>query len=116
MNKPAKAALFSALIFPGAGQLFLKKYFSAAYYAVFASVGLYLLFSNLVARTEVLIEKVQLSQAAVDLATILELFHQQTSSTTESLNPGLMIWFVAWLVSVLEAYRVAKKEMNPQPS
>jgi hypothetical protein len=110
MNKPVKAALFSALIFPGAGQLFLKKYLSAVYYALFAGVGLYLLFSNLVARAQSIIEKIERGEVSADLATISELVYQQSVTNTESLNPALIIFFVAWLVSVVEAYRVGKKE------
>jgi hypothetical protein len=43
MSKPLKAVLFSVLIFPGVGQLFLKKYISACYFAGFTVVGLYFL-------------------------------------------------------------------------
>lgn len=116
MKKPVKAALFSALIFPGAGQLLLKKYLSAAYYAVFAGVGLFLLFSNLKASAEVLIDKAQLGEIAVELTAVTDLLNHQSALSSESLTPALMIWFVAWLVSVLEAYRAAKKEVNTHSS
>lgn len=109
MNKPIKAALFSALIFPGAGQLLLKKYISAAYFAAFAGVGLYLLFSNLLARAQDIIDQVQRGEVSADLATITELVHQQSVTDTESLSPALIILLVAWLVSIVEAYRVGKK-------
>jgi TM2 domain-containing membrane protein YozV len=112
MNKPVKAALFSALIFPGAGQLLLKKYLSACYFAAFASVGLFLLLSNLMARAQDIIDKVQSGEVAADLATIAELVHQQSASATESLNPALIILLVTWLVSVVEAYRIGKKETS----
>jgi len=112
MNKPLKAALFSALIFPGAGQLLLKKFISASYFAVFAGVGLYLLFSNLMTRAQYIIEKVQRGEVAADLATITELVHQQSPIATESLSPALIILLVAWLVSVVEAYRVGKKQAS----
>jgi hypothetical protein len=112
MNKPLKAALFSALIFPGAGQLLLKKYISATYFAVFASVGLYLLFSNLMSRAQDIIEKVQRGEVSADLATITELVNQQSSTASDSLSPALIILLVAWLVSVVEAYRVGKKEAS----
>lgn len=112
MNKPIKAALFSALIFPGAGQLLLKKYISATYFAAFAGVGLYLLFSNLLARAQEIIDKVQRGEVSADLATVTELVHQQSVTDLESLSPALIILSVAWLVSVVEAYRVGKKEVS----
>ncbi|MBL4765593.1 MAG: hypothetical protein JKX67_10015 [Colwellia sp.] len=110
MNKPLKAALFSALIFPGAGQLLLKKYISACYFAAFAGVGLYLLFSNLMTRAQNILEQVQSGEVSADLATILALVHQQSDSAAESFSPALIILLVAWLVSVVEAYRIGKKE------
>jgi TM2 domain-containing membrane protein YozV len=112
MNKPIKAALFSALIFPGAGQLLLKKYVSAIYFAVFAGVGLYFLFSNLMSRTQDIIDKVQRGEVSADLATITELVNQQSSTAADSLSPALIILLVVWLVSVVEAYRVGKKEAS----
>ena len=112
MNKPLKAALFSALIFPGAGQLLLKKYISATYFAVFAGVGLYFLFSNLMSRAQDIIDKVQRGDASADLATITELVNQQSSIASDSLSPALIILLVAWLVSVVEAYRIGKKEAS----
>jgi TM2 domain-containing membrane protein YozV len=111
MNKPLKAALFSALIFPGAGQLLLKKYISACYFAAFTGVGLYLLFSNLMTRVQDILTQVQSGEVAADLATIMALVHQQSATTTtESLSPALIILLVAWLVSIVEAYRIGKKE------
>jgi TM2 domain-containing membrane protein YozV len=112
MNKPIKAALFSALIFPGAGQLLLKKYVSATYFAVFAGVGLYFLFSNLMSKAQNIIDKIQLGEASADLATILELVNQQSATSLDSLSPALIILSVTWLVSVVEAYRVGKKEVS----
>jgi hypothetical protein len=112
MNKLIKAALFSALIFPGAGQLLLKKYVSATYFAVFASVGLYFLFSNLMSKAQDIIDKIQLGEVSADLATILELVNQQSATSLNSLSPALIILSVTWLVSVVDAYRVGKKEVS----
>ena len=109
MNKPLKAALFSALLFPGAGQLLLKKYTSAMFYAVFAFIGLYLLLSNLLARVQDIIAQIERGEIALDIAAITELVQQQTATATDSLSPAVMIFVIAWLVSVIEAYRVAKK-------
>lgn len=111
MKKPLKAALFSALIFPGAGQLLLKKYVSACYFIAFTSVGLYLLFSSLMARVQEVIDKIQSGEVAVDLTTIIALVQQQSITSTESLSPALIILLIVWIVSVIEAYRVGKKEV-----
>jgi TM2 domain-containing membrane protein YozV len=111
MQKPIKAALFSALIFPGAGQLLLKKYISAAYFSFFAGIGIYLLFSNLMAIAQGIVDKVQRGEVPNDIATILELVLPQLATAKESFTPAVMIFLIAWLVSIVEAYRVANKEI-----
>ena len=108
MNKPLKAALFSALIFPGLGQLLLKKYFSAAFFAFFACVTLYILFSDLLSRAQEILDKIQAGEVAADLASITELVHQQ-SAATMSFSPALTLLLITWLVSIIEAYRVGRK-------
>lgn len=112
MKKPLKAALFSAFIFPGTGQVLLKKYFSAVFFAFFACIGLYLLFSDLLSRAQDILGKIQRGEVAADLASITELVHQQTAISTESLSPALTILLITWLVSVVEAYRVGRKLEN----
>lgn len=109
MNKPLKAVLFSAFIFPGSGQLLLKKYFSAFLFASFACVGVYFLFSDLISRAQEILDKIQAGEVAADLASITELVHQQTATATSSLSPALTILLITWLVSVIEAYRVGRK-------
>ncbi len=109
MKKSLKAALFSAFIFPGAGQLLLKKYPSAVFFALFACAGLYLLFSDLLSRAQEILEKIQSGEVAADLATIAELVHQQSAKIMESLSPALTILLITWLVSIVEAYRIGRK-------
>lgn len=108
MNKALKAALFSALIFPGSGQLLLKKYVSAVCFALFACVGVYLLLSDLWSRYQEILDKIQAGEVAADLASITELVHQQTATATTSLSPALTILLITWLVSIIEAYRVGR--------
>jgi hypothetical protein len=110
MDTPIKAALCSALIFPGAGQLILKKYLSACYFAFFAGVGLFLLFTNLMVRAETIIDKIEQGEITADIATITQLVHQQSFAVNGSLNPALIIFSIAWLVSVVESYRLGKKQ------
>ena len=109
MHKPLKAALFSLLIFPGAGQLLLKKYLSALFFATFAVIGLYLLMSDLFSRVNEILAQVQSGEVVADLATITELVQQQSATSTSSLSPALSILLITWLVSSVEAYRVGRK-------
>lgn len=112
MKKSLKAALFSALIFPGAGQLLLKAYYSAVFFAFFAATGLYLLFVDLYTYAHAILEQVQRGEVSADLASITELVHQQSANIMETSNSALTILLFTWLVSVVEAYRIGKKLEN----
>jgi hypothetical protein len=57
-----------------------------------------------------IIEKVEAGEVTADLTTIVELIQQQSLVSTESFNPALVALLAVWLVSIVEAYRVAKKE------
>jgi hypothetical protein len=57
-----------------------------------------------------IIEKVEAGEVTADLTTIVELVQQQSLVSTESFNPALVALLAVWLVSIVEAYRVAKKE------
>ncbi len=59
-----------------------------------------------------IIDKVQRGEVSADLVIITELVNQQSATASDSLSPALIILLVAWLVSVVEAYRVGKKEAS----
>lgn len=109
MKKSIKAVLLSALVFPGAGQLLLKRYYSAVFFMTFASIGLYLLFNDIYTRAQAIVEKIQSGEVSADIASITELVHQQSSVALESFTPALIILLITWSVSVVEAYRLGRK-------
>jgi len=77
MNKSNKAALFSALVFPGAGHFFLKRHISGAVIACAALVALYLIIANLLERAREIADKILSGEVGLDIATIMELVSRQ---------------------------------------
>ncbi len=59
MNKPMKAALLSAFVFPGVGHFLLKKYIPGTVLAGTAFAGLYLLIAKTVETALQIAEKIQ---------------------------------------------------------
>ena len=114
MNKPVKAALLSALVFPGVGHFFLKKYIAGGVLAGTALVALYVLVSAAVERAVQITDKiqrgeVQLDVAALDFASIAELVSSQPAGPEDQLlNIATAALLVCWLVGIVDSWRVGR--------
>lgn len=118
MNKAKKAALYSALVFPGAGFLWLKNYTRAAIFIVPSLLALWHLFSTLYRSIAPTYMKM-LSDAREGLIDISdfgslyaklhhEIYHS-LSTQIETLNAALAILIAAWFLSIISSYFVGKK-------
>lgn len=109
MNKPTKAALLSALVFPGFGHYYLKKYIPAAMLAGAAFGGLYFLIAKTAEMALQISEKIQSGEVPLDVATISELVSRQTTGTEAQLpNIAAAVLLVSWVIGIVDSYRVAK--------
>ncbi|MFT6349649.1 MAG: putative membrane protein [Psychromonas sp.] len=113
MNKPIKAVLLSAFIFPGVGHLLLKRYISAAILATTALTITYLLVAKALENAMLIVDKIQSGEVAADITTISELVSQQPSSEG-LLSPDLMssILLIIWIVAVIDSYRIGRTQKN----
>jgi len=111
VNKPMKAALLSAFVFPGVGHFFLKKYISGAILAGIAFAGLYFLIAKTVERALKIIEKIQSGEVQLDAATIMELASKQATATeAQLLNIAAAVLIISWLIGIFDAYRVGRAQ------
>ena len=109
MKKPAKAALLSAFVFPGAGHFFLKRHIAGAILAGAAFAALYVLVSNAVDRALEIVDKIQRGEVQPDIAVITELVSKQPTGTEAQLiNIATAILIIAWLIGVVDSYRVGR--------
>ena len=109
MNKPMKAALLSAFVFPGVGHFFLKKYVPGAVLAGTAFTGLYFLTAKMVEKTLKISEKVQSGEVPLDVATITELVSKQATGTeAQLLDVAAGVLFIAWVIGIVDSYRVGR--------
>lgn len=109
MQKPLKAALLSALVFPGLGHYFLKRYVAAAILASAAFGGLYFLIAKTTEMAFQISGKIQSGDIPLDVATISELVSEQTTGAEAQLpNTATAVLLVAWVISIVDSYRVAK--------
>jgi len=107
MNKPVKAVLLSALIFPGAGHYFLRCYVSAGVFCLVSAAALYVLISGLMDRALVIVNEIQQHGAQVDVGAISVFVTQQLNgSDGGSASTATMVLVIFWLTSIADAYRI----------
>ncbi len=109
MNKPMKAALLSAFIFPSVGHFHLKKYIPGAVLAGTAFAGLYFLIAKTVERALQMTEKIQSGEVQIDVATITELVSKQsTGIEAQLLNIATAVLIISWLIGIVDSYGVGR--------
>ena len=107
MSQSLKAALFSALIFPGSGHFLLKKHVRGALLAGISCVSLWILLSIALEKAQEISYKIQSGEIPLDPDRIIaEVSNLAASSGTQQADIATYILVICWLVGIVDAYRV----------
>lgn len=110
MKKTEKAVLLSALVLPGSGHFFLKRYISSLVLASTALVASYFLISGVINKALDISDKIKRGEIPPDIAAITELVsHQPSGAELQSLNAAMIILVAAWLIGIVDSYRVGRQ-------
>lgn len=113
MNKSIKASLLSALLFPGAGHIFLKKYLLGTVLSASAIAALYVLIANAVVIAQQIVEKIQNGEIGLDAAAITAVMEKQPPGAESLLiDIATLVLIVSWLIAVVDSYRLGKIQDN----
>jgi hypothetical protein len=111
MKKSIKATLLSAFILPGSGHVFLKKYAMGSFLAIAAFAGLYSIIVTTIEKALKIADKIQTSEVPLSPDEISTLVSQQVlQSDAQQMNMALLALSVAWVVGVVDAYRLGSIE------
>jgi cobalamin biosynthesis protein CobD/CbiB len=111
MQKATKAALLSALVFPGCGHLFLKHYLPGALLASISLGALYVLFSRAMEQATQIAAQLQAGELPMDSAAIADMVMRQVSTAdTQMLNIASTTLLICWLVGIVDAWRLGRKQ------
>ena len=106
MKKPMKAALISALVFPGAGHFFLKKYPAGIILACASSASLYYIVKKTIENAMQIVGDMQNSGAQLDVMALTDLVSKQTANHDSNMISFATIAFVVcWFVGIFDSYR-----------
>lgn len=107
MKKSTKAALLSALVFPGTGHLYLKKYIPGLSLIVISCACIYYVISNVLQQAMQIAGQIQNGSIPPDVGTITNMVTQQTSGTeVQLMNLVSTVIVICWVIGIIDAYRL----------
>lgn len=104
MKKATKAALLSALVFPGLGHLYLKRWVTGALLAGVTSYAAYTMVSVVLRVTRDVARQIESGVVSANLETVTRLVEQQLAGSEQA--AGIASWVVlgCWVVGIVGAY------------
>jgi hypothetical protein len=105
MHKATKAALLSALVFPGCGQFYLKSKLRGVVFSGFSAACLYLIISFAVDIANDISEKVLSGDIPLDIGGLAaEISLQLNGSDGEGPNLAMILLLGCWGVAIIDAF------------
>ncbi|MDP5147675.1 hypothetical protein ORI98_14640 [Shewanella sp. ULN5] len=110
IKRPLKAALMSALICPGSGQMWLGKKWQGIGFMALSFVCLAVMMNFAIERAQVIADKILAGEVALEYSAIYAQITQAPDGNMAQISTWITWLFVAnWLTSIITAYLMAKK-------
>jgi len=110
MKKSTKALLASIFIFPGFGQLILKKYITATGLISFTFIAVIYIFKYIYILIQEVISQLRIENAPPNFFEVLQIVQEKIIIlNTAGINISIGIIALTWIVSVLDIYRLKKE-------
>lgn len=107
MKKAVKAALLSALVYPGVGHFYLKKTRMAVIFICAFTIPLYFIFLEIMARAEHIVEKINKGEIALNITAISASLSNATQGVeAQTLNIPVYVLLMIWFAAIIHAYRL----------
>ena len=109
MTKNTKALIFSALVFPGLGQLFLARYKSAILFIGSALTAFIFILTNVMSTASAIADKIVAGKMSPEYSDIRKaILDQQANSDSQIVTLMMYLLISVWLLSVLDILRLRK--------
>ncbi|OGP31580.1 MAG: hypothetical protein A2073_02885 [Deltaproteobacteria bacterium GWC2_42_11] len=110
MSNSLKAALLSGLVFPGIGQVVLKRYRRGMVLMLTVLACLSVIVAKAVQQAFSILKQIELAGGVINMDAISNVA-TQSSTTSDGLvfNSVLSLIIVCWILGVVDAYRIGKK-------
>jgi TM2 domain-containing membrane protein YozV len=104
MKKATKAMLLSGLVFPGLGQLYLKRWVTGVLLTGIAAYALYVVASVTLSVTRDVAQKIESGAVSADIDTVTQLVNQQLSGSAQASSTATLAFGVCWIVGIVTAF------------
>lgn len=109
MKTSTKAVLLSALVFPGLGHLYLRKFIPAVILIGASLVAIIYMVDQSVDAAYQVVGQIQSGAVAPDAASITAMVEQQTSGSAGLLlNIVNVLLIIFWIIGILDSYRIGR--------
>ncbi|MEJ2532302.1 MAG: hypothetical protein P8Y92_10925 [Halioglobus sp.] len=112
MDKATKAALLSALIFPGVGHFYLGLYRRGTALALAAAVSLYFAVVNALEVARAVLQQIEAGQLPPDLLTLTQSVMAQMQHLGPSIRIASLAFLACWVIGILDAHRAAERRSS----
>lgn len=111
MKTSTKAILASAFVFPGLGQLILKRYISGIGFVSTAAVALLVVLAYVWSIAKRVVDQVLNTHVQAEFLTLhVMVKNELANSNSFILNVSLIVLLLLWMTSIIDTYRLGKLE------
>ena len=117
MKKSSKAALLSALIFPGVGHLVLKQYLRGSALVLVAFTAFSVAVDRAYQRALTVVDRILAGDVPADTGSIADMVSSSTSGADSVIDNAAVIVLVAcWLFAIIDSHRLGAAQERQDPS
>ena len=117
MNNSQKGAFWSGLVFPGLGQVVLKRYKRGAVNMLTVLAGMSVIVVQVVQKGLIILEKIKSERGTIDMDMILDATTQaSTNSDSLIFSLAVLLLTFCWIIGTVDAFRIGKEKDLEQDS
>jgi len=113
MKPSTKAALLSGLVFPGTGQVYLKRLRRGIIIIMCVASGIGVIVWAAVVKALAILDQMEHHAGRVDMETVSRLARTTAAGAVPHSDLVLLFIVCCWLFSIVDAYRIGRREERP---
>lgn len=110
MKKSTKAVLWSTLVFPGLGHLYVRRYATGLALLCLAGWSLYAITTSVVDAAVALTGDIQGGNMAIESGAIGQVVAQRAQLAEQSTHVPMTVLTMCWVIGIVDAYRVGRAQ------
>ena len=105
--------LLSALLYPGVGHYFLKRYVKCGLFVFAFSIPLIFVLNDVIDKANQVVEKITSGEIPLNSDAItVSISNLMTETNAQELNINIYVMIFIWIIAIADAYLVSKQTSN----